>query len=192
MTAFRTGAALATVLLTAATVGWSSDRQDLEKAFTAWDADGDGRLTEAEWHGRAPFERAVSMSVDAYVICSVETYARFGFEYNQRLIDRFGHGLMHFHCNRTDLAAEVARLRGLELFQFGGDTRDDVPDIDRVPAMRSAVGDIPIQVACRIETFRDRLQQRTLPPNVWYTVGGKGLAIDEANTLMEQVRSYRA
>ena len=103
--------------------------------------------------GWAPFERAVSMSVDGYVICSVKTYAEFGFEYNQRLIDHFGHGLMHFHCNRSDLAAEVARLRGLELFQFGGDTRDDILDIDRVGEMRAAVGEIPLQVGCSLATF---------------------------------------
>jgi hypothetical protein len=142
--------------------------------------------------GWAPFERAVSMSVDAHVICSAKTYVEFGFDYNQRLIDHFGHGLMHFHCNRADLAAEVARLRGLELFQFGGDTRDGVADIDRAEDMRAAVGEIPLQVSCGMETFRRRLEERTLLPNVWYTVGGQGVSTEEANRLMETVRSYRA
>ena len=140
----------------------------------------------------APFERAVSMSVDAHVICSAKTYVEFGFDYNQRLIGHFGHGLMHFHCNRADLAAEVARLRGLELLQVGGDTRDGVADIDRAEDLRSAVDDIPLQVACELATFRRRLDERTLLPNVWYTVYGQALAAEEANGLMDTVRAYRA
>jgi len=99
---------------------------------------------------------------------------------------------MHFHCNRADLAAEVARLRGLELLQFGGDTRDGVADIDRAEDMRSAVDDIPLQVACELATFRRRLDERTLLPNVWYTVYGQALAAEEANGLMDTVRAYRA
>lgn len=143
--------------------------------------------------GWAPFERAVSMSVDAHVICSVKTYAEFGFEYNQRLIDHFGHGLMHFHCNRADLAAEVARLRGLELFQFGGDSRDGVSSMDRLPEIRRAVGDIPIMVDCELKEFCERLARRRLPGNVWYGVTtAEPLPVDEANRLAGKVRAYRA
>jgi len=139
-----------------------------------------------------PFPSAVSLSVDAYVICSVRHYAEFGFEYHRRLIEHFGRGLMHFHCNRTDLAAEVAKLPGLALLQFGGDTRDPVPDIDRVPEMRRAVGEIPLQVACSLREFQTRLAERRLLPNVWYTIGGEALSPDEANGLAEKVRAYRA
>jgi hypothetical protein len=141
-----------------------------------------------EW---VPFERAVSLSVDAYVVCSVDTYARLGVEYQARLIEHFGHGLVHFHCQRPDLATEVAKLPGVELFQFGNGPNAP-PDIDSLPAMRRAVGDIPIQVACSLDTFRDRLDRGTLMPNVWYVVLGKGLPPDDANRLMEKVRAYRA
>lgn len=142
--------------------------------------------------GWAPFKRAVSLSVDAYVICSVENYMEFGFDYQRRLIEHFGHGLMHFHCNRADLAAEVARLPGLALFQYGGDTRDPVPSADRLPEMRRAVGDIPIMVDCDLDTFTRRLEDRTLLPNVWYTMGGsRQLSVGEANRLMAKVRKYR-
>jgi hypothetical protein len=143
--------------------------------------------------GWAPFPKAVSMSVDAHVICSVTTYAELGFDYNQRLIDHFGHGLMHFHCCRTDLAAEVAKLRGLQMFQYGGDTRDPLPEVDRLPQMRDAVGDIPIQVGCEMKTFLERLQAGTLMPNVWYFVSAEpSMSLDEANRLMVRVRAYRA
>ena len=142
-----------------------------------------------EW---VPFSKAVAMGVDAYLICSTQTYAEFGFEYQKRLIGHFGHGLMHFHCHRTDLAAEVARLPGLELFQFGGDTRDPVPTADRVPEMRRAVGDIPLQVFVDLKVFVERLARRRLEPNVWYIADGPGLAVDEANRLMDKVRAYRA
>ena len=143
--------------------------------------------------GWVPFRRAVSLSVDAYVICSAAHYVEFGLEFQSRLIEHFGHGLMHFHCCRADLAAEVARLPGLELFQFGGDTRDPVPEIDRLPEMRRAVGDIPMMTSCTLEQFRSRLSAGALMPNVWYTVDGpESLSVDDANRMMEAVRAYRA
>ena len=141
-----------------------------------------------EW---LPFPRAISLSVDAYVICSPEHYVAFGFDYQRRLIEHFGKGVVHFHCNRADLAAEVARLPGVVLFQFGGDTRDPVPEIDRLPEMRRAVGDIPIMVSCELRQFKARLKNGTLPPNVWYAVHGGPLSVDEANRLMDDVRLYR-
>ncbi|MHC4915790.1 MAG: uroporphyrinogen decarboxylase/cobalamine-independent methonine synthase family protein [Planctomycetota bacterium] len=143
----------------------------------------------AQW---APFPGMITMGVDAYVICSTETYAEFGFEHQKRLAEHFGHAAMHFHCNRTDLAAEVARLPGLELFQFGGDTRDPLPTVDRIPEMRQAVGDVPMQVFVALESFRERLAGGTLAPNVWYIVDGPGLSVDEANRLMDRVRAYQA
>lgn len=156
-----------------------------------------------DWAPAGPGQRVVTLGVDAYVICSVRNYVEHGFEYNRRLIEHFGAGIMHFHCNRTDLAAEVARLPGLIMFQFGGDTRDPVPEVDRLPQMRAAVGDIPLQISVPLDVFRHRLAERTLMPNVWYRVSGgnpgfdspdvsAGLSIDEANRLAEQVRAYRA
>ncbi|MDP6355584.1 MAG: hypothetical protein QF473_10805 [Planctomycetota bacterium] len=139
--------------------------------------------------GWAPFPRAISLSVDAYVLCSPASFVEFGFEYQSRLIEHFGHGLMHFHCNRTDLAAEVARLPGLELFQYGGDPHDPKPDHEYLPEMRAIVGDIPIMVSCPLDVFRARLEERSLLPNVWYGVGG-ALSVEEANRLMEKVRNY--
>jgi hypothetical protein len=142
----------------------------------------------AEW---VPFPKAVAMGVDAYLICSVENYADFGFDYQRRLIERFGHGLMHFHSSRIDLAAEVAKLPGLELLQFGGDPRDPAPTVEHLPEMRRAVGDIPLQVFVELGTFVERLGRRELPGNVWYIVDGPGLSVDAANRLMDRVRAYR-
>lgn len=142
--------------------------------------------------GWVPLPSAMSLSVDAYVICSVRHYVEFGFEYQRRLIQHFGCGLMHFHCNRTDLAAEVAKLPGLALFQYGGDTRDPVPEIDRLPEMRRAAAGVPLQVSCSLREFRSRLAERRLPGNVWYTIGGELLDVDEANRLAEKARAYRA
>lgn len=142
--------------------------------------------------GWTPFERAISLSVDAFVLCSTKTYAECGLEYQARLIRRFGHGLMHFHCNRADLAAEVARLPGLELFQYGAGLPAGPPDYTCLPEIRRAVGDIPIMVSYPLELFRQGLSDGTLMPNVMYGVHGPALSVDEANRLMEQVRAYRA
>ena len=144
------------------------------------------------WLGQwVPFERSVSLSVDAYVICSVENYVEFGFDYQKRLVEHFdNNGFLHFHCNRADLAAEVAKLP-LKLFQYGQDSRDTMSSFERLPEMRAAVGDIPIQVEISLAEFQDGLAAGTLPPNVWYQVGWGSLAVDEANRLMEKVRKYR-
>ena len=142
--------------------------------------------------GWVPFARAVSLSVDAYVICSVRSYVEFGLEYQSRLIEHFGRGLMHFHCNRADLAAEVARLPGLSLLQYGGDTRDPLPEVEQLPEMRRAAGEVPIMVACDLKRFLDGLSGRSLMPNVWYNVSGGPIPVDEANRIMDTVRSYRA
>jgi hypothetical protein len=138
-----------------------------------------------------PFSNAVALSVDAYVVCSPECYAAWGFEYQSRLIKHFGHGFLHFHCNRTDLAAEAAKLPGLELFQFGGDPKDPKPEIEHLPEMRAAVGDIPIQIYCSMGDFLSRLDAGTLPTNVWYHVG-QSVSVQQANQLMERVRNYHA
>ena len=137
-----------------------------------------------------PFPSAISLSVDAYVLCSTETYAKFGLEYQSRLIQRFGHGLMHFHDNRADLAAEVARLPGLLLFQYGAGLPNGPPDYTFLPRIRKAVGEIPIQVSYPLESFRDELSRHTLMPNVMYRVSGGPIAPDDANRLMEKVRAY--
>ena len=143
----------------------------------------------ADW---APYPRAVSFSVDAYVICSVKHYVEFGFEYQSRLAEHFGCAVMHFHCNRPDLAAEVAKLPNLRMFQYGHDSRDPLPDVDRVPDMRRAVGDVPLMVWVESTEFQERLARQRLLPNVWYCVAGDELEPDEANRLAEKVRAYRA
>jgi len=160
--------------------------QEAQQAITGGHADG-CFVMMGEW---APFPRAITLSVDAYVICAVESYVEFGFDYQARLLEHFGNGIMHFHCNRTDLAAEVGKLPGLRLFQFGGDTRDPIPEVEHVSAMRQAIGDIPILVNCSMEYFLTHLRDRTLPPNVWYGVSGS-MSVDEANRVMDEVRDYR-
>lgn len=145
------------------------------------------------WLGQwVPFARAISFSVDANVMCSVQNYLEFGFEYQRRLITHFGHGLMHFHCNRPDLAAEVARLPGLELFQYGAGLPRGPADHVCLPDIRKAVGEIPIQVSYPLDVFRRDLKKKALLPNVMYCVHGEGLTSDDANRIMDQVRAYRA
>lgn len=144
--------------------------------------------------GWVPFPGSVSLSVDAYVICSVRNYVELGFDYQRRLIEHFGHGLLHFHCNRADLASEAAKLPNLALFQFGGDTRDPLSELERLPEMRRAVGDIPIMLNCARGEFQARLAAHKLLPNVWYNVVAADesdyFSIDAANRLMEKVRAY--
>jgi hypothetical protein len=161
--------------------------QEAQAALTGTYADG-----SFNWLGQwVPFDQSVSLSVDAYVICSPQHYVEFGFDFQRRLLEHFGHGLVHFHCNRTDLAREVAKLPHLELFQYGGDPHDPRPDLDYLPEMRAILGPVPIMVYCGLDIFTQRLKSGELLPNVWYVVGGEKISTDEANRLMDRVRKYR-
>jgi len=162
--------------------------QEAQMAYTG-SIDGGCLCWLAGW---TPFPRCISFSVDAYVIVKPAHYVEFGFDWQRRLIEHFGHGVMHFHCNRTDLAAEVAKLPNLMLFQYGGDPHDPKPDWEYLPDMRRAVGDIPLQVCIPLDVFRAGLHDGTLPPNVWYQVCGSPVRVDEANRLMDEVWAYRA
>jgi hypothetical protein len=99
---------------------------------------------------------------------------------------------MHFHCNRADLAAKVARLPGLQLFQYGAGLPTGPADHTFLNEMRRAVGDIPILTGYPLDEFLKGLADRTLPGNVWYGVRAVPLSADQANRLMDQVRAYRA
>jgi hypothetical protein len=96
---------------------------------------------------------------------------------------------MHFHCNRTDLAAVVANLPGLELFQFGGDPKDPKPEIEHLSEIRAVVGDIPIRTTCSLDDFLSRMDAGTLQPNVWYDVT-QSISVQQANQIMKKVRNY--
>ena len=69
-------------------------------------------------------------------------------------------------------------MSGLGLFPFGGDPKDPTPEIEHLPAMRAAVGEIPIMISCPFDVFLSRMDAGTLPPNVRYVVHGEPISVE--------------
>jgi hypothetical protein len=135
--------------------------------------------------------RAVWVSVDAYGLCSPETFREFGAPYLQRVIDHFGGGWIHVHSFATRLLPEIVKLNRI----LGIGIIDD-PNAPRgftqLPQVRQITGDIPLQIDCLAEELEKGLAERSLPGGVMYMVRQGVETIAQANRLMEKVRTYRA
>ena len=148
----------------------------------------------AHW---VPFAGATPwLSVDSYTCCGPQTYAQVGRAYQQRLIDHFGQGVMHYHTSRLDLLLEVAKLRGLVGLSIDGSGRPQDPKpfdilLQHWAAIRRVAGDLPLMVACTQSELLEHMADRSLPGNVRYTVTDVK-TIEEANSLMDRVKAYQA
>jgi hypothetical protein len=147
---------------------------------------------QAYW---VPFEGATPwLSVDSYTCCSPRTYAEAGLAYQQRLIDHFGQGVMHFHTSRIDLLLEVARLKNLLGLSIDGSGRPQDPRpfevlLQHHREIRQVAGDLPLMCSCRKEEFLRHISDCTLPGNVCYRIEDVESS-EEANSLMERVKGY--
>jgi len=142
--------------------------------------------------------RSVMVGADVFCMCSREIFRRFGLPYYQRIIDHFGSGWCHLHNLGLHLLPDLAQLEGLICFEISDD-----PNVSRrgflvLDEVRSVLGDIPVQVACRPKEFVDGLERGTLSGNTIYIVCEenygdiKNMTVDAANRLMDRVRRYRA
>lgn len=148
-----------------------------------------GRFT---WIGGwVPYPTPVPLSVDAYIPCAPWVYRDFGLEYQQRLLDRFGSGFLHFHGPRLDLLPEVLQLKGLIFVQGIDSGREDEPrGFDLLPQIKALTQDMPLLVSCTKADLLLGMRERTLPGGVMYNVDGVA-SIEEGNRLMEEVHRYR-
>jgi hypothetical protein len=148
---------------------------------------------QAHW---VPFEGATPwLSVDSYTCCSPRTYAEAGRAFQQRLVNHFGQGVMHYHSSRLDLLLEVLKLENLVGLSIDGSGRPQDPRPFKVllthhREIREVAGDLPLMCACDVNEFLHHLADRGLPGNVRYTVSGVE-TIQQANRLMDRVRAYR-
>ena len=147
---------------------------------------------QAHW---VPFEGATPwLSVDSYTCCSPRTYAEVGRAYQQRLIDHFGQGVMHFHTSRIDLLLEVAKLDGLLGLSIDGSGRAQDPTpfevlMEHGAEIRRIAGDLPLMCRCTEAEFVRHMEDRTLPGNVRYSVTAVE-TVAEANALVERAKDY--
>jgi hypothetical protein len=136
------------------------------------------------------------LSVDSYTCCSPQTYADAGRSYQQRLIDHFGQGVMHYHSSRLDLLLEVAKLKNLLGLSIDGSGRPQDPRpfdvlIEHEDEIRAVAGDTPLMCACTKAEFLHHIAQGSLPGNVRYSVSGVE-TVEEANALTERAWDYRS
>ena len=130
------------------------------------------------------------LSVDAYGLCAPEVYERIGLEYTQKLIDYYGGGYLHVHSLGHHLIPGVGKLRGLTQLDVGEDPYCDRA-FPKIKWAREQTGDTPLTVRCTLEEFTTGLRDKSLPGGVAYYVQEACDSVDEANRLVDKVRSYR-
>jgi hypothetical protein len=133
--------------------------------------------------------QSVPMSVDCYNLCRAEVYAEFGRPYQQQLIDHFGGGNFHLHGNGRHLLGEMARLKGCVAASISNDG-SEVRAVDDLENIKDRAGSITPFVSCDADEFVRRLREQSLVGGVYYTVSPVP-TVEDANRLMESVRSYR-
>ncbi len=130
------------------------------------------------------------LSIDAYSLCAPEVYDRIGLEYTQKLIDTYGGGDLHIHSLGHHLIPGAGKVRGLTQLKLADDPHCD-RGFEKLDWARAHTGDTPLTVRCTLEEFERGLRSGSLPGGVAYTVQGAVDSVDEANRLMDRVRSYR-
>jgi len=171
-------------------IGVEENIQMLEMQYQMIEPFQEGRFT---WIGGwVPHSSPVPLSVDTYILCAPWVYRDFGLAYQQRLIDHFGAGFMHFHGPRLDLLPEVLRLQGLMFLEGFDSGRVEEPRaFEILPQIKALTGDMPLLISCTQAELMQGMHERSLPGGVMYRVGDVS-SIEEANRLMEEVRRYRA
>jgi hypothetical protein len=135
--------------------------------------------------------KPVEINLDDYLACSNEIYQEFGLPYHQKIIDRFGAGLIHYHTPDPRLLHDVVKLKNIVALQIGGDPKLP-PPIDCMDELREIAGDIPF-VWMRIERdrFEKMLKEKSLPGNTEYYVAGVH-DIADANRLADLAKNYES
>ena len=129
-----------------------------------------------------------SLSIDAYGLCGKEIYENFGLEQHIKIVEHFGGGRLHIHGNGRHLCRLVSKNERLTVCSMG----DDVGYVKAhtiVDRLNDEMYPVPIVVAIPKELFVVRLNERSLPSGVAYTVTGAESVI-EANEIMQKVFDY--
>ena len=144
--------------------------------------------------GHGPMWGTLSESIDAYTLCHPRVYLDFGLEYQSRLLQRIGGGMMHTHGTAVfDLLPHVAKLRGLLGTQVGNDLHagETFPLLPRLRDARALAGDVPlVRLRLSAEEFERGIEGRLLVGNAHYVVPCE--TPDQARRYIDMARNYRA
>ena len=141
----------------------------------------------------------INISVDAFGLCSRETYEETGFEYSQKLIDEAGSAFLHIHGNAQHLLPVVTKLKGLRGIWICDEKPHPFPMLSEI---KKTTGDMPLVTECMLDEFREAMRTHTLPGGVFYIIRAhkegecvlQSPAVEtvaEANELMHSIKEYR-
>lgn len=141
----------------------------------------------------APIHGVPIMDTDAYSLCSATVFEGIGFEYKQKMLDRFSGGQIYIHALAYHILPVAGKLDNVTQLTLVTDPACVTP-FERRAANRSETYDIPLEMDCELDPFADALAGRTLPGGVKYhvNVSDTSARADELTNLMDRVRSYRA
>lgn len=131
-------------------------------------------------------------SIDAYTICNPDLYDTMGFDYQQRLIQKCGGGMLHTHgTGLIDLCPKVAKLDGLDVLQLGRDLKaEEYLGIEYLKIFREQAGDLPLLFSLSPEEFENGIRNRTLPGGVMYDTHAD--TVEQANRMAKLAKDYLA
>ena len=131
----------------------------------------------------------VWLSIDAWNLVGREHFRDLGLPHIQKCIDHFGSAWLHMHNQAMHLLPAVMNLKGLvgiALLDDPGEPRC----FPRLRQIKETTRDMPLQINCSKAELLAGLKAGTLDRNVMYWVDSGIDSVEEANRIMEMVRSY--
>ena len=132
--------------------------------------------------------KTIWISLDSYCNCRPDVFREMGKEYIQQLINNFGGGWVHIHSSGLHLLPEVVTMEhivGIQIYDDPG-----VPGFEHLQKITALTGDIPVQLFCTARQLLEGMEAKSLPGNIMFRVVEGVSNIDQANKMMEKVRSY--
>lgn len=132
----------------------------------------------------------IFISVDAYGQCGPEVFEKLGRKYVQRLADEFEGGWLHVHTDAMRLLPSYVTLD--KIVAIGLEDWIKPPrGIDHLAEILERVGTTPLMLNISRQELEQRMENRTLPGNALYWVGGVTDSAS-ANRIAETAHGYVA
>ena len=149
-------------------------------------------LKNDKYSKMAPLHSIPMLDMDAYALCSPETFERIGFENKQAILNHFGGGSFYIHAMGRFIVPIAAHLENLTELWLFDDPKYPAYFDDRIN-WRKETFDIPLQIYCSLKQFTGALEEKSLPGGVKYNIltDKNEINIEEANDLMDKIKKYQ-
>ena len=134
-----------------------------------------------------------SLDTDLYAYAGPKIFEEFGFEYKQKIFDRFKGGTLWIHTLGLHLVPIAGKLKNITNILFCNDPKQPRAFDKRID-IRKNTYDIPLHIRdCKIDEFLKALDEKTLPGGAYYNVYVPDDAdVSELNAIMKKIRKYKA